>query len=191
MACNATNKNDAVVQIIAAAPGSKIESSIILQRAAYLLEVAEVGYGFLFGCEFCSPYCEELERATHAAKSRGKIDIEYTKTDWGVTNTTYKTSIPYNGNGSKDDYFRAIVTKAAKCNERQLDLAATAIYYHSIKRDDPWERIKCLKAYDRANGTLEMSQKLYNELRAMPALAKLPKISEMPNQINSRIVYRD
>ena len=191
MACNATNDNDAVVQIIAAAPEHKIESCIILQRAAYLLEVAEVGYGFLFGCEFCSPYCEELERATHSAKSLGDIEIEYTKTDWGVTNTNYKTAIPYNGNGSKDDYFRAIITKAAKCNERQLDLAATAAYYHSIKIEDPWGDIKRLKAYDRANGTLEKSQKLYNELRAMPALAKLPKISEMPNQINSRIVYRD
>ena len=191
MVSNATNDNDAVVQIIAAAPGSKIESCIILQRTGYLLEVAKVGYGFLFGCEFCSPYCEELERATHAAKSRGKIDIEYTKTDWGVTNTTYKTSIPYNGNGSEDDYFRAIVTKAAKCNERQLDLAATAAYYHSIKIEDPWGDIKRLKAYDRANGTLEKSQELYDELRAMPALAKLPEIPRNPILTDWRINFRD
>ena len=180
MACNAKNKNDAVVQIIAAAPGSKIESCIILQRAAYLLEVAEVGYGFLFGCEFCSPYCEELERATHSANRMGKIDIEYFKTDWGVTNTTYKTTIPYHGNGSKNDCFQTIVTRASKCNEKQLDLVATAAYYHSIQLDDPWGRIKRLKAYDRSNGTLEKSKKLYEELRAMPALANLPEIPKNP-----------
>ena len=55
MACNATNKFDAVVQIVAAAENHEIKSSVVLQRTAYLLEVAEVGYGFKFGHKFCSP----------------------------------------------------------------------------------------------------------------------------------------
>ena len=191
MACNATNDNDAVVQIIAATPEHKIVGRGVIQSIAYLLEVAEVGYGFLFGCEHCSPYCEELDRATHGAKSRGKIDIEYNTNEWGTTRPTYKTTIPYNGNGDEEDYYQIIAAISVGCNSKQLELVATAAYYHSIKLEDPWGRIKRLKAYDRANGTLEKSQKLYDELRAMPALAKLPKISEMPNQINSRIEFRD
>ena len=51
--------------------------------------------------------------------------------------------------------------------------------------------IKRLKAYDRANGTLEKSQKLYDELRAMPALAKLPEISRNPILTDWRINFRD
>ena len=37
MACNAKNKNDALVQIIAAAPASTIRGSVILQRTALLV----------------------------------------------------------------------------------------------------------------------------------------------------------
>ena len=64
MACNATNDHDAVVQIIAAAANGEIKGRDVLQSTAFLLEVAEVGYGFKFGNEFCSPFCEEVERGT-------------------------------------------------------------------------------------------------------------------------------
>ena len=180
MACNAKNKNDALVQIIAATPEHKIVGRDVLQSIAYLLEVAEVGYGFLFGCEYCSPYCEELERATHSANRMGKIDIEYNTNEWGTTRATYKTTIPYNGDGGKDDYYQIIVAKAIECNAKQLELVTTASYYHSIQLDDPWGRIKRLKAYDRSNGTLEKSKKLYEELRAIPALVNLPEIPKNP-----------
>ena len=88
-----------------------------------------------------------------------KIDIEYYTNEWGTTRATYKTTIPYHGDGSKNDYFQTIVARASICNEKQLDLVATAAYYHSIQLDDPWGRIKRLKAYDRSNGTLEKSKK--------------------------------
>ena len=39
----------------------------VLQSTAYLLKVAEVGYGFKFGNEFCSPFCEEVERGVRSA----------------------------------------------------------------------------------------------------------------------------
>ena len=62
MACNATNYFDAVVQIVTAAENQEIKGVGVLQSIAYLLEVAEVGFGFKFGHKFCSPYCEEVER---------------------------------------------------------------------------------------------------------------------------------
>ena len=175
MACNATNDNDALVQIVAAA-GGEIKGRDVLQSTAFLLEVAEVGYGFKFGYEFCSPFCEELDRATRSASALGKLKVEHTKTDWGVINTTYKTSILYKGNGGADDYYRVIVNKAIACHPTQLDLATTAAYFQNSKIDDPWRRIERLKLYDHENGTFEKSQLLYEELRSMPALAKLPEI---------------
>ena len=177
MACQATNDHDAVVQIVAAASNGEIKGRDVLQSTAYLLELAEVGYDrFYFGCEFCSPYCEELELATRGAAILGKLDVEHTKNEWGVTNTTYKTSIPYKSNGVEDDYYRIIVNKAIACHPTQLDLATSVAYYQSIGKKDPWREVKDLKTYDHENGTFEKSQKLYEELRSMPALAKLPEI---------------
>ena len=176
MACNATNKSDALVQIVAATADGEIKGIGVLQSTAYLLEVAEVGYGFKFGNEFCSPNCEELDRATRRASSLGKLDVEHTKTDWGVTNITYKTSIPYKGNGGPDDYYQVIVNKAIICNPKQLDLATAAAYYQRVRLNDPWGRVERLKLYDRKGDTFEKSQILYEELRSMPALANLPEI---------------
>ena len=45
MVCKANNPIDAAVQIVAAAPGGEIKGRDVLQNAAYLLEVAGVGYG--------------------------------------------------------------------------------------------------------------------------------------------------
>ena len=177
MACQATNDNDAVAQIVAAAADSVIKGRDVLQSTAYLLKVAEVGYdGFYFGCEFCSPFSEELDLATQSAAALGKLNVEHTKTEWGVINTTYKTSIPYKGSGAEDDYYRIIVNKAISCHPTQLDLATTAAYFQKIKFSDPWGRIERHKTYDHENSTFEKSQELYEELRSMPALAKLPEI---------------
>ena len=177
MACQATNDNDAVVQIVAAAANGEIKGRGVLQSTAYLLEVAEVGYDrFYFGCQFCSPFCEELDLATRGAAILGKLEVEQFKTKWGVTKTTYKTSLPYKGSGAGDDYYRIIVNKAIACHPTQLDLATTAAYFQNIKFNDPWGRIERLKTYDHKNGTFEKSQELYEELRSMPALAKLPEI---------------
>ena len=175
MACNATNYFDAIVQIIAAAENHEIKSSVVLQRTAYLLEVAEVGYGFKFGHKFCSPWCEEVERGARGAANMGDLEIEQFVTEWGVTKTTYRTSIPYQGTGAKDDDYHFIVNKAIACKQIQLDLVATAAYYQNVKIDDPWGRIERLKMYDRKNGTFEKSQELYEELRSLPAF-KLPEI---------------
>ena len=176
MVCQANNRIDAAVQIVAAAPSSEITGCDVLQSTAYLLEVAEVGYGFLFGCEYCSPFCEELDNAIQKANALRELEIEYNTNEWGTTRATYRAKIPYNGNGDNDDSYQKIITKAIKCNPIQLELVTTAAYYQMIKIQDPWGDIERLKAYDHSNGTLEKSQKLYEELRAMPALANLPKI---------------
>ena len=176
MACQATNENDAVVQIVAAAPGGEIKSSVVLQRTAYLLEVAGVGYGFKFGCKFCSPYCEELNRATNSAANLGNLNLELTKTPWGVTKSTYKSNIPYHGNGGADDDYQIIVTKATQCVPKQLDLATSAAYFQKVEVADPWDEVYTRKTFDYENGTFEKSQELYEELRSMPALANLPEI---------------
>ena len=73
MACNATNDNDAVVQIVAAAENHEIKWVDVLQSTAYLLEVAEVGYGFKFGHKFCAPYCEEVELGSRGAEILGNL----------------------------------------------------------------------------------------------------------------------
>ena len=175
MACNATNKFDAVAQIVAAAENHEIKGVGVLQSTAYLLEVAGVGYGFKFGHKFCSPWCEEVERGSRGAGNLGKLDIEQYLTEWGVTKTTYKTSIPYQGTGAEDDVYHFIVNKAIACKQIQLDLVATAAYYQNVKINNPWKEIEDLKSYDRKNGTFEKSQELYEELRSLPAF-KLPEI---------------
>ena len=177
MACKANNSIDAAVQIVAAAPNGVIKGRDVLQNAAYLLEVAGVGYGFKFGCEFCSPFSEGLELAVNGAKVLREIEVINTITDWGVTNTTYKSKVPYQGDGGADDYYQVIITKATQCVPMQLELATAAAYFQKIEIADPWGEVGILKTYDRENGTFEKSQELYKELQSMPALANLPEIA--------------
>ena len=177
MVCKANNPIDAAVQIIAAAPDGTINGRDVIQSATFLLEIAGVGYGFKFGCEFCSPFSEELEDSIRHAKALEEIEVINTITDWGVTNTTYKSNIPYQGNGGVDDYYQVIVTKATQCIPKQLELATAAAYFQKIEVADPWGEVGILKTYDRENGTFEKSQELYKELQSMPALANLPEIA--------------
>ena len=175
MACKANNDMDAAVQIVAAAPRSIIKGNVTLHCAAYLLEIAGVGYGFKFGCKFCSPYCEELELAVNGAKVLSEVEHIQTTTKWGVTKTTYKSNIPYHGDAN-DDY-QIIVTKATQCVPKQLDLATTAAYYQKVEIADPWGEVFACKNFDRESDTFEKSQELYEKLRSIPALVNLPKIS--------------
>ena len=177
MACKANNSIDAASQIIAAAPSGVIKGRDVLQNATYLLEVAGVGYGFIFGCEFCSPFSEELENSIRYAKTLREIEVINTITDWGVTNTTYKSNIPYQGDGGVDDYYQVIVTKATQCVPMQLELATAAAYFQKIEVIDPWDEVYVRKTFDHESGTFEKSQELYKELQSMPALANLPEIS--------------
>ena len=177
MVCKANNDVDAAVQIIAAAPSGAIKGRDVLQNAAYLLEIAGVGYGFTFGCKFCSPFSENLELAVNGAKVLSEIEVIDTITDWGVTNTTYKSNIPYQGNGGVDDYYQVIVTKATQCVPMQLELATAAAYFQKIEVIDPWDEVYVRKTFDHESGTFEKSQELYKELQSMPALAKLPEIT--------------
>ena len=105
----------------------------------------------------------------------GDLEIEQFVTEWGVTKTTYRTSIPYQGTGAEDDVYHFIVNKAIACKQIQLDLVATAAYYQNVKIDDPWGRIERLKMYDRKGDTFKKSQVLYEELRSFSAF-KLPEI---------------
>ena len=177
MVCKANNPIDAVVQIVAAAPSNEIKGRDVLQNVTYLLETAGVGYGFKFGCKFCSPFSEELEDSIRHAKALEEIKVINTITDWGATNTTYQSNIPYHGDGGVDDYYQVIVTKATQCVPIQLDLAIAAAYFQKIEIDHPWDRIWRLNTFDRENGTFEKSQELYKELQSMPALANLPEIT--------------
>ncbi len=177
MVCKANDPIDAAVQIIAAAPGGEIKGNVVLHSAAYLLEIAGVGYGFKFGCEFCSPYCEELEISINDAKVIREVKQIHKTTKWGVTKTTYNTKIPYYGDGGTNDFYQIIVTKATQCVQKQLELVTAAAYFQMIEIADPWNRIWRLKTFDRENGTFEKSQELYKELQSIPALANLPEIA--------------
>ena len=117
-----------------------------------------------------------MELSIGHAKALKEIEIINTITDWGVTNTTYKSKIPYQGRGGADDDYQIIVTKATRCVPKQLHLATAAAYFQKIEVADPWDRIWRLKTFDRENGTFEKSQELYEELRSMSALANLPEI---------------
>ena len=184
MACKANNDMDAAVQIIAAAPRGIIKGNVTLHSAAYLLEIAGVGYGFKFGCKFCSPYCEELELAINGAKVLSEVEQIQTTTEWGVTKTTYKSNIPYHGDAN--DNYQIIVTKATQCVQKQLNLATSAAYYQKVEIADPWHRIWRIKNFDRESDTFEKSKELYEELRSMPALANLPKIS-VPTKLAAQV----
>ena len=76
-----------------------------------------------------------------------------------MTNTTYKTSIPYKGNGGEDDYYQVIVNKAIACNPKQLDLATTAAYFQRVEINDPWGEVNDLKTFDHKNGIHLKSRK--------------------------------
>ena len=173
---HAIDKKDAVIQIIAAAPGGVIKGENSIQRIAYLLEVAKVGYGFNFQWKKATPFCEELQKVIDSARYFKNLKIIHTKTKSGVRDVIYKTFVPYRGRGGKDDFFKIIVSKAAESDPKHLDLVATAAFHYWLEDDDPWDRVKRLKFNTRYGDTLKKSQKLYERLQLAPAFAYLPEI---------------
>ena len=178
------DEKDAILQLVAAAPGGAIKGVDSIQRIAYLLEEAGVVNGFNFHWQEASPYCEKIEKITNSAKSYFKeLKIIHTKTKSGVRDIMYKTFVPYHGCGDEFDYFQIIVTQAARYEPKQLDLAVSAAFYQKYlqkNRDDTWEWVKLRKYGKWYVDLVEESQKVYEELRSTPGLEKLPEIP-IPN----------
>ena len=170
------NKEAAVIQIVAAAPGGVIKGVNSLQRIAYLLEVARVGYGFKFWWKKAVPFSEDVQKVIDSAKYFKKLKIIHTKTKSGVEDVNYKTFTPYMGSGGKDDFFQVIVTKASECIPKQLDLATTAAFYHWWGAKDPWGDIKSYRSVASYGKVFAKSQRLYERLRSIQAFSYLPEI---------------
>lgn len=164
------DSNDAA-NVIAEA-GGDIVGKTRLQKLVYFLEVAGIGYGFKFEYRRFGPYSEELSLAVHNAEALEFITKAERETTWGGTVTKFSTSRKPADSSAKGR--KELAKMAAKSDSIEIELAATALFLHLQKEQDPWGETAARKPEKAGNGRIDKAKELYKRLRSVNTARPLP-----------------
>ncbi len=156
-----------VTDIIRAA-GGEIVGRTRLQKVAYLLELAGLGYGFRFEYRHYGPYSEELSFAARNAALFDLLTEEERPTSWGGFYSIFRVT----GLSAGHEFAMA----AANADSIVLELAATAAFLAEEGISDPWEETARRKPAKADVGRLELAKSLYRELSRIETPKPLPVI---------------
>ena len=161
-------------QIIADA-GGRIVGRTRLQKAAYLLELAQLGDGFHFSYNHYGPYSEELASAVRTAEAFDLISVKERPASWGGSYSIFEVDENKRKVGSAE---RAkLLSLANTFSAIELELAATAAYLSAVEEhEDPWGETNRLKPEKAGGGRLERAQAAYQKLLQADTTGSLPKI---------------
>ncbi len=158
---------DRVADIIRAA-GGKIVGRTRLQKVAYLLELAGLGYGFRFEYRHYGPYSEELSLASRNAALLELLTEEEHPTSWGGSYSIFTVTDQSAG--------QVFAMAAARADSIVLELAATAAFLTQEGVANPWEETARRKPAKADAGRLELAKSLYRELSGIKTPNPLPVI---------------
>ena len=178
---NLMDEAKAVAEIVHYA-GGEMTGRVKMQKIAYFLEVAGVGYGFDHEYHHYGPYSESLADAATRARLFDLLTEEKKLTEWGTEYSIYKQDKPIEESellvdGKDRETRKKLIEKANAFPSVILELAATALFLFNEKNKEPWAltaRKKPEKAAHKNN--LEDAKDFYRELRA--EIETLPDIGE-------------
>lgn len=154
--------------------GGTIVGRTRLQKVAFFLEAAGVGFGFPFRYKHFGPYSELLAAATqHASALRLVRETEGAAT-WGGHYSAYSLNaqLPTAPNPTRV----ALANLMVNADAIELELAATAAYLALERFPDPWGETARRKPEKADAGRLARARQLYQHLRQVPTPRPLPAI---------------
>lgn len=164
---------EAVAELIALAGGQLIGRTR-LQKAAYLLELAGVGYGFPFTYHHYGPYSEELSWAVKDGEGLSLLSEKEERAAWGGTYSVFQSRVGVNETDALNKVRKALLTIARNADAVALELAATAALVANRGIRDPWNEVSRLKP-QKAASKLALAKELYDQIAAVEVPNPLPR----------------
>jgi uncharacterized protein len=164
---------EAVAELIALA-GGRLTGRTRLQKAAYLLELAGVGYGFAFTYHHYGPYSEELSWAVRDGEGLSLLREQEERAAWGGTYSVFESNVDVNEADSSNKIRKALLTIARNADAVALELAATAALVANRGTANPWAEVSRLKP-QKAASKLEVAKQLYRDIAAIEVPRPLPQ----------------
>jgi uncharacterized protein YwgA len=153
--------------------GGTIVGRTRLQKVAFFLEAAGVGFGFPFRYKHFGPYSDLLAAATQHASALRLIRESESAGTWGLYSTySLNVQLPLAPNATRAALARIMVNADAI----ELELAATAAYLALEQFPAPWAETARRKPEKADAGRLERARQLYQRLRQVPTPHPLPAI---------------
>lgn len=166
-------REDVIVAVIAAAPGSRLTSRIRLQKTVYLLDRLGFESGFEFDYHHYGPYSRILENAAADAKALKLVEerIEHRLRD-GASYSAFETKKKAKPEAYGElgrERAAELVAEFAKTNVTVLELAATIDWLWRAEKIADWcSEIRERKGAKTEGGRLEKAVALLESLGLTP-----------------------
>jgi uncharacterized protein len=145
--------------------GGELVGKTRLQKSAYFLEIKGAGFGFDFSYHHFGPYSEELSDCVDDAKALDFIDINWKRTQAGMSYAVFQCKQSTALVDEKDPYRQCVLSILKKYSAVELELAATANFLqHNGYESDPWAETRRRKASKVNDDRLTKSKQLLGEL---------------------------
>lgn len=166
---------EAVAEILALA-GGEIIGRTRLQKAAYLLELAGVGYGFPFSYHRFGPYSEELSWAVKDSEALELLKETEERANWGGPYSVFRLTPSASKAPETDaasDTRKKLLSIVRNADAVALELAATFAFLAKKGDADPWGQVAKLKPR-KAEAKLGEARALYLALASLEVPEPLP-----------------
>lgn len=148
--------------------GGELVGKTRLQKSAYFLEAKGAGFGFDFNYHRFGPYSEELTNCADDAKALNLIDVDWKKTQDGMSFAVFYSKSFEALDDEKDVYRHRVLNVLKKYSAVEIELAATADFLkHNGFENDPWAETHRRKASKVNDVRLKRSKQLLDELAAI------------------------
>ena len=159
--------------------GGDLVGRTLLQKVAYLTQLAGFGNEFHFEYKHYGPFSEDLARGIEIAAAFGQVREEEQHAAWGGWYSVYKLPImqpPTNASRA------AFIKQAKDIGAVELELAATAAFLFQVegigrtKAGNPWEETRARKPEKARDGRLDRAMADYDKLRRYSTPVPLPDL---------------
>ncbi len=145
--------------------GGELVGKTRLQKSAYFLEAKGAGFGFDFNYHRFGPYSEELANCADDAKALQLIDVDWKKTQDGMSFAVFYSRSHEANSDERDIYRHRVLSVLKKYSAVEIELAATADFLeHNGFGSDPWAETHRRKANKVNDVRLKRSKQLLDEL---------------------------
>jgi hypothetical protein len=146
-----------------------------LQKTVSLLEMAGVGYGFVFDYYKFGPFSDDLVVSIERAVDLDYVEEHVRRANWGGIYSKFSTRVHrLTGVQARDE----LIVLARDADAVALELAVTAGFLAREGVTDPWKEVRARKPEKADNSHLTKAKALYQKFRQVKGIPNpLPEIA--------------